>query len=103
MFKKNVYLMTVVLVLFYAFLVTACSVKTPALMVSEAESAVKHVSVNDLKGIIDSGEKLVILDVRDPYEFERDHIPGAINMSRGILDLHMSDLKIDKNAKIVVY
>jgi rhodanese-related sulfurtransferase len=53
--------------------------------------------------MIDAKEKVIILDIRDPSEYEKEHIPGAIHMSRGLVDLHVEEVIPDKNAKIVVY
>ena len=36
-------------------------------------------------------------------EYENEHLPGAINMSRGRLDFHIHELIPDKTAKVVVY
>jgi len=52
---------------------------------------------------MDSKEKVVFLDIRDPAEYEREHMPGAIQMSRGLVDLHGDEILPDKNATIVVY
>jgi len=53
--------------------------------------------------MIDTGKKLLILDVRDEDEFEKEHIPGAINISRGQLEFLVEDKIPDKDARIVVY
>ena len=76
---------------------------TPAQLIKEARAAIKEVSVNDVKKMIDSKEKVIFLDIRDPAEYERDHLPGAIHMSRGLVDLHGEEILPDKDAKIVVY
>ncbi len=66
-------------------------------------AAVKQISVEDLERMIGNDEEVVILDIRDPYEYEAEHISGAIHMSRGVLDLHVNEIIPDKNATIVVY
>ena len=41
-----------------------------------------------------AAEKLgnsIILDVREPGEFEQGHLPGAINVPRGVLEFAVSD------------
>ena len=83
--------------------VQAASVKTPAQLVDEARAAIKEVSVEDLENMIDNDEKVIILDIRDPNEYEVSHIAGAKHISRGLLDLHVQEIIPDKNAKIVVY
>jgi rhodanese-related sulfurtransferase len=53
--------------------------------------------------MIDSKEKVIILDIRDKEEYDQGHLPGAINMSLGKLPFHIHELIPDKNAKVVVY
>ena len=72
-------------------------------MVKEAKASIREVSVYDLKKMIDDKEKILILDVRDKQEFETGYIPGAINLSRGMLEFKINTLIPDKNATIVVY
>jgi rhodanese-related sulfurtransferase len=83
--------------------VQAAEYKTPAQLVAEAKSAVKEAGVDDLKKMLDSNENVIVLDIRDRDEYEKQHIPGAIHMSRGLVDLHVEEIIADKNAKIVLY
>jgi len=72
-------------------------------LVKEAKAAIKEVSVGDVKKMIDEKEKIIILDVRDRDEFETGYIPGAINISRGMLEFKVNLVIPDKNAKVIVY
>ncbi len=71
--------------------------------VMAARGAIKIVSAADVKKAIDSKEKAVYLDVRDPGEFNAGHLPGAINVSRGTLEFKVAGSIPDLNAKIYVY
>lgn len=42
---------------------------------------VKNVTPEDVKKLIDTKQKLVILDNRPAEEFEKEHIPGAIRLN----------------------
>jgi predicted sulfurtransferase len=103
MYKKIVCFLVFAFVLSSAFAVQAASVKTPAQLVEEARASIKEVSVEDLENMIDNDEDVIILDIRDPNEYEVSHIAGAKHMSRGLMDLHIQEIIPDKNAKIVVY
>lgn len=72
-------------------------------MVASAKAAVKSVSADDLKAAIDKKENAVILDVREPGEYAAGHLPGAINIPRGLLEFAVSGKIPDVNAKIYVY
>jgi rhodanese-related sulfurtransferase len=77
--------------------------KSPEQMVKEAKAAIKEVSIDDVKKMIDTKENVIILDVRDKNELEDGRIPGAMNISRGMLEFKAGTMLMDKNAKIVVY
>jgi predicted sulfurtransferase len=77
--------------------------KTPQQLVEEARSEVKSVSIHDVKRMMDRKENVIILDVRDKKEFEKGHIPGAMHISRGLLEFMVEKKIPDKDAKIVVY
>jgi 3-mercaptopyruvate sulfurtransferase SseA len=103
MFKKlGVLVVVMIFALSSAFVVQAADT-TPAQLIKEARAAIKEVSVNDVKKMIDSKEKVIFLDIRDPAEYEKEHLPGAIHMSRGLVDLHGEEILPDKDATIVVY
>lgn len=72
-------------------------------MVAKAKAAVKKVSAETVKGAIDSKEKAVILDVRDPGEFAAGHLPAAVNISRGTLEFNVFNVIHDQDARIYVY
>jgi rhodanese-related sulfurtransferase len=56
-------------------------------MVADARGRVREVSPEDVKRALDSGDELLLLDVREPHEFADGHIPGALNVPRGLLEL----------------
>jgi len=70
--------------------------------VAEAKKGVCEVSVSEAKGMLDKGE-CVFLDCREPKEFKMGHVPGAVNIPRGLMEWKVSKKIPDKNAKIVVY
>jgi rhodanese-related sulfurtransferase len=77
--------------------------KTPEQMVKDAKAAIKEVSIDDVKKMVDTKENVIILDVRDKSELEDGRIPGAMNISRGMLEFKSGTMLTDKNTKIVVY
>ena len=72
-------------------------------MVAKAKASIQKVSAADVKAAIDKKEKAVFLDVRDPNEYSAGHLPGAINVSRGTLEINIWNKVPDQNAKIYVY
>lgn len=70
----------------------------------EAQGAqpVERIAVMDLKKKIESGDKFLLIDVREDWELEEHGaIAGAIHIPMGELDARMPD--IPKDAEIVFY
>jgi rhodanese-related sulfurtransferase len=57
-------------------------------MVVEAKGRVAELSPEDVKRALDEGEDVLLVDVREPYEFAEGHLPGALNVPRGMLELN---------------
>ncbi len=55
-------------------------------LVTDALTRVKEIQPWDMSKQLAAGKLLVLLDVREPAEFEAVHIPGAINVPRGVLE-----------------
>jgi len=72
-------------------------------MVAKAKAAVKSVPADEVKAAVEKKEKVVLLDVRDPNEFAAGHLPGAVSVSRGLLEWRIWSAVPDQNAKIFVY
>ena len=77
--------------------------KTAADLVNEAKEKVCEISVAEAKEKIDSGAPLFILDVREPDEFGKGHIPKAMNIPRGLLEFKVASKIPNKDAHILAY
>jgi len=62
-----------------------------------------EVSPHQLKQRVIGGEKIIIVDVRDPGAYAAGHIEGAINIPASDEDLVAKFTALDKNASIVTY
>lgn len=73
----------------------------------EAKSRIHEISKEELQSWLDSkkagGKKFVLLDVRETPEFEAAAIPGAIHISRGVLEINIDDAVPDQDQTIVLY
>ncbi len=68
----------------------------------EALRNITTISVAEAKVVFDKGG-VIFLDVREPKEYKKGHIPGALNIPRGLLEFRISKEIPDKNAFAVVY
>jgi rhodanese-related sulfurtransferase len=55
-------------------------------LVAEALTRVKEIMPWDLSRALAAGSKPILLDVREPAEFDLLRIPGSINIPRGVLE-----------------
>ena len=56
----------------------------------------------DLSVALEAGEQIVVIDTRSPEAFQREHIPGAINIPHRTMSAE-STSRLDKAALIVPY
>ena len=82
--------------------VTVAKDMTAKELVDEAKKSICEVSVSEAKALLDKGG-YIFLDCREPKEFKMGHIPGAMNIPRGLLEFKIAKKIPDKNAKIVMY
>ncbi|MDR3178171.1 MAG: molybdopterin-synthase adenylyltransferase MoeB [Campylobacteraceae bacterium] len=71
-----------------------CAVKMPK------TDRVKNINAFDLKQKIDKGEKINIIDVREPFEFEMGNIKGSVNIPLNSVVSRMSE--IDESVESII-
>jgi len=71
-------------------------------LVAEAKKNITETSPADAGAKLNSGEA-VIVDVRDKDEWDEGHIPGAIHMSRGTIELDIEEKVPDLNQTIITH
>jgi len=84
---------------------------TLAQMVATARADSHEISPADAARAVNEAELGLIVDVREPAEYEDRHVPLAVNIPRGVLELRAdpasptSDaaLTADPSARILVY
>jgi rhodanese-related sulfurtransferase len=62
--------------------------KTAQDLVAAAKSHVTEIPVNEAEAAIRDAD--VLLDVRETEEFANGHLPGAVHVSRGMLEFKLS-------------
>jgi len=60
--------------------------KTLADFVREARARINEISVEEFDEMIENHDDLLIVDVREPDEYHRGHLPGALSIPRGLLE-----------------
>ena len=100
------YLSTIFLVLLASVLTISrtvlCKDLTAKELVEEAKAAIKTISISDANALLGKSG-VVFIDVREADEFKSGHVPGALNIPRGLLEFQIEQQVPDKNTTIVVY
>src|SRR6476469_8773128 len=69
---------------------------------AEAKKNITEISPEDAASKMQNREA-VIIDVRDKDEYDEGHIPNAIHLSRGLLELDIEEKVSDPNAMIITH
>ena len=77
-------------------------------MVARAKAQVKTIDIASFKKVFDSQQNVRIIDVREPNEYTAGHIPGAINIPRGMIEFKIwahtgYPENTDMNIKLYLY
>jgi len=82
---------------------TSAEAKSPMQFVAEAKAKISEISPKQVKADLDAGKPVILLDVRDTEEYDAGHLPGAVHISRGMLEFKVREILPDKDANIVIY
>lgn len=76
---------------------------TPQQLVAEAKTQITEVDITAAAQHIKAGS--LIIDVREPGEFEAAHLPGAHNIPRGVIEFKTGDhpALTNRDAQILLY
>ncbi len=72
-------------------------------LAKEAKKRVKETDVHTVKKWVDSQESFYLIDVREDNEWAEGHLPGAIHLSKGIIERDIEKNIPQMDAKIVLY
>ena len=72
-------------------------------VLSAAKSAIREESIHEVEARLNGREDVLILDVREPDEYEEGAIPDAVHVPRGFLELRIEDIERGRERPIVVY
>lgn len=72
-------------------------------MVEAAQKVVPKVPNTDLQAQLAAGARVVVLDVREPDEWENGKIPQGTLLARGRLEGRIEEMVPDKSTPIVTH
>jgi rhodanese-related sulfurtransferase len=72
-------------------------------IVDDARTRVRETNAAQVKKKMDSGEKFLLIDVREESEYAKDHLPGAIHLGKGVIERDIEARVPDLDAEMVLY
>ena len=72
-------------------------------LMARLRAHIKEVTPVEVKSMGEADQSLVLIDVRERDEVEQGHIPGAIHIPRGFLELRIENTVPDRKTRIVTY
>ena len=67
--------------------------------VDDAKTRIREVGIDEVKDMADA----TLVDLREDSEWDKGHLPGALHLSRGVLEVRAEKLLPDKDAPLVLY
>ncbi len=77
--------------------------KSVAQMLEEASRTVAFMSTQELHRRIQGAERPTLLDVRERDAYQAGHLPGAVHLARGQLELQIDAVVPDPATRLVIY
>jgi len=77
--------------------------KTIKELMDEARGVVPEWTADQVAKVLSNGARYKVLDVREKDEFRDGHLPGAISVPRGFLDMRVEEVVPDKSTPLILY
>src|SRR5258708_30101399 len=72
-------------------------------LVNDAKSRICQVNIDQYGEMVSSGDRHLLIDVREDSEWAAGHAGGAIHLGKGIIERDIESKVPDKGAKLVLY
>jgi len=72
-------------------------------LVTEAKSQIREITPEEAEQLRGAGEDVLIIDVREKEDYESGHLPDAVSVPRGLLELNIDDHTTEEDRPIVLY
>ena len=72
-------------------------------LVEDSKTRVRETDIREVKRRLDAGDKLHLVDVREESEWALGRLPGALHLSKGVIERDIEKAIPDRSAPIVLY
>ena len=71
-------------------------------LVNDAKRRIREFTIEEFRRRVEAGERWELIDIREDNEWQRERIPGAVHIGRGILERDVEARFPDKAAPLVL-
>ncbi len=71
-------------------------------LVRDAKSRVREFTISEYRDRLARGERWVLVDVREDHEWEESRIPGAVHLSKGVIERDIEERFPEKSEPILL-
>ncbi len=72
-------------------------------IVADSKTRVRETNVQEVKKRLDTGEAFILIDVREESEWAKGHLPGAVHLSKGVIERDIENAVPAKTTPLVLY
>ena len=72
-------------------------------LVEDSKTRIGETDIREVKRRLDAGDKFYLVDVREESEWARGRLPGALHLSKGVIERDIEKVIPEKSAPIVLY
>lgn len=72
-------------------------------LLAAARRSVEELDPGHASAELEGAKAPLLLDVREPDEWESGHLPGAVHVARGLLELRIDAIESDRSRRILLY
>jgi rhodanese-related sulfurtransferase len=71
-------------------------------IVNDAKSRVREFTIEEYRERLERGERWMLIDIREDHEWAKSRIPGAVHLSKGVIERDIETRVPDKNEPLVL-
>jgi rhodanese-related sulfurtransferase len=71
--------------------------------VDAARALIEECDSAQLRAMMDDGDQLIVVDVREAHEYAAGHLEGAVHIGKGVLERDIEKQEWEDDARIVLY
>jgi rhodanese-related sulfurtransferase len=72
-------------------------------LVNEAKKRVEEISVAEARARLAANPKIILMDVREDHEWQKEHAAEAVHLGKGVLERDLERMFPDRNVEIIMY